>query len=187
MFQRTLLFLLALFLAIPVSHAATANGVDIPDTLASADGELVLNGSGLRKKMFLKLYVGSLYLKNPSTDANVVITADEPMAIRLDITSKLITAEKMEKATREGFEKATAGDTSSISEEIDQFIGVFRSGVAEGDSFVMRYQPGSGTAISKNGADSGTVAGLKFKQALFGIWLSNNPVQKNLKASMLGN
>ena len=32
-----------------------------------------------------------------------------------------------------------------------------------------------------------TIAGLEFKKAFFGIWLSDNPVQKSLKKAMLGN
>lgn len=187
MYQRTLLFLLVIFLSIPASHAANVNGVEIPETLASGNNTLALNGSGLRKKLFLKLYVGSLYLQSEGADAAAIVAADEPMAIRLDITSSLITAEKMEKATREGFVKATGGDTGSIAAKIDQFISVFKSGVAEGDSFIMSYQPGSGTAISKNGTGSEMVEGLDFKNALFGIWLSDDPVQANLKSSMLGN
>jgi hypothetical protein len=38
----------------------------------------------------------------------------------------------------------------------------------------------------KNGKMLGTIEGLEFKKALFGIWLGNNPADKDLKAGMLG-
>jgi hypothetical protein len=39
--------------------------------------------------------------------------------------------------------------------------------------------------VLKNGESRANVSGLAFKQALFGIWLSDNPIQKLLKAAVL--
>ena len=38
----------------------------------------------------------------------------------------------------------------------------------------------------KNDELKGTVPGIDFKIALFGIWLSNNPVDEQLKKDLLG-
>jgi hypothetical protein len=40
--------------------------------------------------------------------------------------------------------------------------------------------------VEKNGAIQGTVPGVAFKQALFGIWLGNNPVDAGLKTKLVG-
>ncbi|WP_461834636.1 chalcone isomerase family protein [Desulfothermus sp.] len=38
-------------------------GVNLPDSLPAGKESLVLNGAGIRKKLFLKLYVAGLYVK----------------------------------------------------------------------------------------------------------------------------
>lgn len=160
--------------------------VEIPDQLSAAGGDLVLNGAGIRDKLFMDLYVAGLYLKTPGLTADQVMTADQPMALRLHIISGLITAEKMVNATNEGFELSTSGNTAPIKAEIDQFIDVFREEIKEGDVFDLVYTPGVGVNVTKNGVDKGIVKGAEFKKAMFGIWLSDNPVHDGLKAELLG-
>ena len=46
--------------------------------------------------------------------------------------------------------------------------------------------PDSGTNVLKNSEYIDTIPGIEFKKAFFGIWLSNDPIQKNLKQAMLG-
>ena len=107
------------------------------------------------------------------------------MAIRLHIISGKITSEKMSKATREGFEKSTDKNTVAISSEIDQFISAFSDPIKEGDVFEF-VNTASGVNVTKNGSDKATFTSPEFKQALFGIWLSDHPVQGKLKKGMLG-
>lgn len=171
---------LALLISTPL-HAA-----DLPTSLSANGDTLSLNGSGVRTKLFIKLYKGGLYLKAPSKDAAAIINADEAMGIRLAIVSGLITAEKMENATMEGFENATGGQLAPIAGEIDQFMDVFRQGIENGYKYDLVYQPGTGTVVSKNGQVQATIGGLPFKQALFGIWLGDKPAQGKLKKGMLG-
>jgi hypothetical protein len=48
-------------------------------------------------------------------------------------------------------------------------------------------QSGKGLIVYKNGIYTVTIeCGLSFKRALFGIWISDRPVQENLKHGMLG-
>ncbi|MCF7847597.1 MAG: chalcone isomerase family protein [Kiritimatiellales bacterium] len=160
--------------------------VEMPDTLKTGKAELKLNGAGVRKKFFMDMYVGGLYLMQSGSDAAAIIKGDEPMAIRLHIVSGLITSEKMENATREGFTNATGGNTAAIQKLIEEFIAVFKAEIKKGDVYEMVYLPGQGTAVSKNGKPACTIAGMNFKQALFGIWLCDKPAQQSLKKEMLG-
>ncbi|MDN6318254.1 MAG: chalcone isomerase family protein [Marinobacter sp.] len=166
--------------------AVTVGGVDIPDTYTANDTELQLNGAGTRSKFFIDLYVGSLYVPQAQQDGNAVVEADEPQAITLHITSGMITSDRMTEATLEGFEASTDGDMTPIQSEVDQFMAVFKEEIKEGDVFDLIYVPGEGVKIRKNNEDKGTVGGLEFKKALFGIWLSDEPAQSSLKKDMLG-
>ena len=106
--------------------------------------------------------------------------------IRLAIRSDLVTREKMVEALEEGFEKSTGGDTASVREGIDALLAAMPESVGEGERYDLIYQPGTGTTLAREGEQLATMEGLAFKAALFGIWLSDDPVQADLKAAMVG-
>jgi len=181
-----LIVLAAALLVVP-AHAREVAGVEMADSMEIGGGSLRLNGAGVRTRFFVDVYVGGLYLKQPSTDAAAIIAADEPMAIRLRVISSLITRERMKKSTEAGFERSTRGNTAPFRAQIDALIAVYDEGVAVGDVFDLVYVPGTGLEVSKNGAHSATVpSGLPFKRVLFGIWISDRAVQSSLKREMLG-
>jgi hypothetical protein len=155
--------------------------------LESGGALLVLNGAGIRTRIFLDVYVGGLYLMEKGTDAAAIIEADEPMAIGLRIVTGLITNDRMQKSIEEGFQKSTGGNTAPIREKIDALIDVYAEEINDGDVFELVYLPGQGLLVYKNGVNTATIeCGLPFKRALFGIWLSDRPVQTGLKRGMLG-
>ncbi|RTZ63042.1 MAG: chalcone isomerase [Aquificaceae bacterium] len=188
MMNRFKSFMLSLCLLFSVnsSYAYTAGGVVLPDKMSVGGKLLVLNGAGLRTKFILTLYAGGLYLGAKNADANKIINANEPMAIRLKIISGFITAEKMSTATKEGFHNSTGGKTAPVQAQIDQFMGVFKQKIEKGDEFDFIYTPTGGTKIVKNNKAQTVIKSLAFKKALFGIWLSNRPAQASLKKEMLG-
>ncbi|MBE0485239.1 chalcone isomerase family protein [Marinobacter sp.] len=179
------ILLLAGSLAMP-AYALNVGGVDVPDTYSTMGHELQLNGAGTRSKWFMNLYVGGLYVPEKVNDAESVIVADEPQAITLHIISGMITSERMTEATMDGFKAATGGDLSRIQVEVDQFMAVFQEEIREGDVFDLVYLPDIGVQVFKNGEQRDSVGDLEFKKALFGIWLSDRPAQKDLKERMLG-
>jgi hypothetical protein len=180
------LLLLLLLVSLPV-QARQIGGVEIPDSLQKDGTSLVLNGAGIRTKWMMNIYVGGLYLEAAGSDAAGIVAADEPMAIRLQMVSGMITSEKMEAATREGFENTLGKNPGAMAPYIEEFIAVFREPIAEGDVFDIVHQPGKGLQVYKNGNLKSTVAGgLAFKQAVFGIWLGDKPAHAGLKKGMLG-
>ena len=71
-------------------------------------------------------------------------------------------------------------------QEIDQLTSTFNSAVSNGDYYEFIYLPDAGTNVLKNSEYIDTIPGIEFKKAFFGIWISKNPIQKNLKKAMLG-
>lgn len=186
MIKKLSLFAIAFMLISFTSGDLEIGGITMPDTIKAGDNDLLLNGAGIRTKYFLKLYVGGLYLQDKTTDATKVLSDDKPMAIRLHIISSMITSEKMEDSTREGFKKSFGNKLSSFSTEIEAFIDVFKEEINDGDIFDMIYIPGTGVKIYKNDKFSKTIEGLPFKNGLFGIWVGKKPAQDSLKEGMLG-
>ncbi len=181
----TTLFLIVFFFS-PVLFSGEIAGVKVPDSITAGKTQLVLNGAGTRTKFFMKMYVGALYLESRNSSSDKIIDGDEPMAITLHITSSLITSERMEEATREGFLNSTGGDTAPVADEIEKFISVFKEKISENDMYELIYLPGQGVEVLKNSSSRVLIKGLDFKKALFGIWLCDKPAQKSLKQEMLG-
>ncbi len=178
--------LIAVFFALPADARRVA-GIEIPETLQSAGVLLVLNGAGIRTRYFLDVYVGGLYLKQTSADAAAIMDTDEVMAIKLWIATGLVTNARMQKSIEEGFQKSTRGNTAPIREKIDALIDVYDEEIDDEDVFELVYLPGQGLNVYKNGVYTAMIeCGLSFKRALFGIWISDRPVQTSLKNGMLG-
>lgn len=184
--MKTILTLISAALMSLSVHAVEVGGIQMPESLSAESQSLALNGTGVRSKFFMDIYAAGLYLSQSSKEAQAIIAADEAMALRLHITSGLLTAEKMENATREGFEKSTGGNIAPIKATIEEFIAAFSEEIKENDVFDFVYAPATGVNVFKNGELKKNVKGLEFKQALFGIWLSEDAVQDDLKSGLLG-
>jgi len=178
---------LVMFLLSVGSMTSTHAAVEPPESMEYQDIKLTLNGHGSRVQMFMKVYENSLYLLSSNSNAEEIINKDEAMAIRIDVTSSLVTVDAMKKALIEGLEKSTDNNTGPIMKEINQLTSTFNSDVSTGDFYEFIFVPITGINVVKNSVYIDTIPGIEFKKAFFGIWLSDNPIQKNLKKAMLGN
>lgn len=185
MFKKLLFLCLSILILTSVGYTKEIGGITMPETLAAGNDTLVLNGAGTRSKFFVKAYVGGLYLKNKGGDANAIINADEPMALRIHIISKYISSDMMEEATREGFQNSTNGNTAPFKDKIDMFVSVFSNNIRNKDVYDIIYIPAEGIKVYKNKELKTTTKDLEFKKALFGIWLGNKPADRSLRNGML--
>ena len=179
-------YIKCLIISIGLFLITTLSASDVPQTIEFEGSNLILNGQGTRVVFFMKVYEGSLYLENKNSDADEIINSNIPMAIRIDVSSEMVTADAMKKALSEGLEKSTNNNTSHILDEIKQLSSSFNSAVASGDFYEFIFIPNIGTHVLKNNELVEIIPGFDFKKAFFGIFLSNNPIQKNLKKAMLG-
>ena len=104
--MKKLLFAACLCLGASGASAAELSGVFIEDQIQADSGEtLQLNGLGLREKFWVDVYVGSLYLTQPSDDVAQILSSPGPWRVQLDFVYKEVSQEKLLTAWREGFEK----------------------------------------------------------------------------------
>jgi hypothetical protein len=183
--KQMITFFVLIATAMTMNAQKTVAGVKVDDKLAIEGQNLVLNGVGTRVKMFMDMYVGALYVEKKSTNANEIMASKDGAAIRLTIVSGLISSDKMIDAVTEGFENSTGGKTAPLKSKIDKFISFFKDEIKKGDVFTM-VNTDEGVVVYKNNTKKGTIEGNDFKKALFGIWLSAKPADKNLKKAMLG-
>ena len=187
MLYRNLIVLsLILFFTFSASYAEDKNKIVIPQTTTCAGQELQLNGFGVRKKLFIKLYTASLYVQEKNSDADELLQMTQASCMRLHITSSKITSKKMINATREGFKSSTKGNTAPIEAEINAFLSWLKQPIKKGDIFEFAFLPHNVTHVSKNTAELGSIENKAFASALFGIWLGDMPAQQDLKIKLLG-
>ena len=186
--KASLLFILLWTVSIHSSQAQTTiSGVALPGTIKAGNTTMLLNGGGTRVKFFMDIYVAGLYLSTKGNNGDIIAKANEAMAVRLHIVSGLVTSEKMMEAIKEGFKKSTGDKLAPLQARIDKFVKAFATEpIVKGNEFDISYTPTDGVKITKAGKELVAIEGLDFKTALWGIWLGNEPVDKGLKAGMLG-
>ena len=185
-----LTFILSLqFSTIRAQKNLDVGGVTVPRTIDFKGKTLTLNGVGERSKMFTELYVQALYLSQLTQDANLILESDIEMAIRIHITSSLVTSKKLSKALAKGMEKSVGeAGMLKLSKEVNELEALIGREITKaGDSFNLIYNPlDKSLWIYKNDKYEGKIESFEFKKAFFGIWLSENPVDKDLKQELLG-
>jgi hypothetical protein len=162
--------------------AATLADVTLPDTITVGGQTLVLNGLGMRSKLFIKVYVGGLYLEKKTGDAAAVIQSDATKRVVLQFVYGEVTREQMVEAFEDGF-KGNA--PSAPKAQVDQLVGAMET-MKKGEQMVVTYVPGTGTTLTIRGKDKVTIPGLPFAQAVFSVWFGPKPPTSDLKNGMLG-
>ncbi len=184
--KKMLIITLTLVMMMPMAYAKEIGGVSLPDNLVAGEDQLLLNGAGLRKKLFIKVYAGGLYLKQEMANPQEIIDADDSMAIRMHFIYDGVSSKKLIDGWNKGFNNATKGNTAPIKTEIDQFNAFFSEEAKKNDIYDIIYIPDQGVSVYMKGKLKGTLKGLNFKKALFSIWLGEKPADAKLKKGMLG-
>jgi hypothetical protein len=190
--MRKILLVLTLLLSLLFSEVSAqthleVNGVTVPRKIEFQGKTLQLNGAGGRSKMWLEVYVQALYLSQLSQDPQFIIDSDTEMAIRIEITSSMVSSSKLTKAMNTGFEKSAGSNLEELRPRIEQLKSYLSDAITEKDVFVLAYNPlDQNVYVSKNEILKGKIQGFDFKKALFGIWLSDKPVDETLKKHLLG-
>ncbi|NHN24514.1 chalcone isomerase [Flavobacterium jejuense] len=148
--------------------------------------KLVLNGYGIRDKMWINLYVQALYLIEKTDNADEILDSDETIATRLYVTSSLVTREKLIKAIEEGIEKSYKGDLEPLRDRMTKFMSLFETVTEKGYVEFVYSKEDVKTYVFINDKLTGEIEGLDFRRALFGIWLEERAVDRTLKKRLLG-
>lgn len=176
-------------LALPAAAAALEiERVNVPESIAVAGVEqpLVLNGAGVRKRFFIKVYVGALYLPAQETSVEKILGSAGAKSVRMHVLYDEIEARKLADAWTDGV-KANQNETEfeALAARLAEFNAMFRT-VRRGNVMRIDLLPNGDTRVTIGEEPRGTVTGADFQRALLKIWLGDNPVDGELKRAMLG-
>jgi hypothetical protein len=171
------------------AQAVEMEGQKFEPTVALAGQTLNLNGVGLRKKVFFKVYVAGLYVGQKSTNPAAIISEKGPRRVSLRMLRD-VDASSFIDSFNEGLKNNhTEAQLNALKPQIDALTSTLKSiGEArKGDAINFDYTPDGGTQISVNGQPKGSaIAGADFFAAVLRIWLGEKPADADLKKGMLG-
>jgi len=179
---------LAALLATPGLQAAEVAGVKIDEQIKVGNSELVLNGAGLRSKVFIKVYVGALYVTQKAATPAALLDAGNPRRMSLRLLRDL-DADTLYGALLDGLkDNNSEAELAALKAPIDQFADIMKKigNARSGDTVAIDFT-GDGVGVSLNGEARGKVAGATFGRALLKVWLGDKPVDASLKKALLGN
>lgn len=184
--MRRLYLIICLLWVCQGAWAAEEAGVEFADRVEIGDQALQLNGLGIRSKFFVKVYVGALYLPEPSTDPAAVLAMPGPKRIVMHILYKEVTREQMVEAWTEGVTaNVDAEALENMRDRLDAFNAMVRT-VHKGDRVRLDLLADGTLEVYGNDTRLGEIEGRDFQTAILRVFIGDKPADKGLKRGMLG-
>ena len=188
--MKARILLIATLACLSISAWGTEiEGVRFDDKARVGNAELVLNGAGLRSRLFFKVYAIGLYLPGKKGAVADVLAQQGAKRLRI-VTLRDLTAEQFADALVEGMRKNLSEvELDPLKARIEKFRGVILAlkEAPKGAMVVIDYLPESGTRLVFNGEKRGEdIPGEDFQRSLLKIWLGDKPAQDDLKEALLG-
>ncbi len=181
--------LLAFSVAGVVAQPAELEGVKLAPTAQVGSVPLVLNGAGLRVRVFFKVYVAALYLPQKTSDPVAALAQKGPRRVAITMLRD-VDADTFAKALVDGLrDNHTEAQLTAMKTSIDALTANLRlaSEAKKGDVIHFEYAPELGTRTLINGQPRGSaIAGEEFFTAVLRIWLGDKPADAALKKGLLG-
>ncbi len=165
--------------------AVTVARVKVNDSTTVNGQTLVLNGAGVRKKLFIKVYVGALYLPTKQSDAATILAADTPREMVMHFVFS-VGKGKIAEAWEEGLEANTPNASADVKNAF-KTLSSWMEEMKDGQSIVLTYVPGTGTTVNVNGKVKGTLPGKATADAILATWIGPKPGPgSDFKKAVLG-
>lgn len=176
----------ALSLLLFSSHAWALDvaGVNVAPTVSVRQKTLTLNGAGIRKKLFVKVYVGALYTERKADTAAQLLADPGEKLVRMRFVYKKVEKEKIVEAFAEGL--ANNSPDVARSAEAKAFLSWFTADFVAGDTVDVSLSPDGTVSATHNGKALGTVRSPALVQGVLLIWFGEKPADGGLKKGMLG-
>lgn len=175
-------------LTLNLAQAVEIEGFKFDDKIKLGNGDLVVNGTGIRSK-FGKRYAMALYLPAKAGDTKAVLAAKGPKRIAITLI-KDVSGDTFANAVSKGINNnSTDAEQAALKDRVKQLSDtvIALDEIKAGASINFDWIPEKGTILTINGQMKGKeIAGEDFYNALLRVWLGEDPVQNDLKQGLLG-
>lgn len=169
----------------PVSNANALSFADLTlkDNLSWNGQSLVLNGAGIRSKLFIKVYVGALYVSKKSSDADSLIDSDGPKIVELTFLRDL-DGEKISNAFREGFAKNCKLRCDDLKPKIEELAKAVPS-IKKGQILQIAATM-DGVRLTLDEKTAADIKAADLGKEMIRIFIGKAPPTDELKKGLLG-
>lgn len=186
--NKKILLLLVTLLGVVSVDAREVAGVHIDEAAAlrGVPEALQLNGTGIRTKLFFKIYVAALYVTEKSNNADSLLASTSAKRMLMYMLYDEVEKEKLTKGWIEGFDKNLgAADYIAMKPRLMRFNDMF-STLHKNDIVQIDYVPGIGTRVTIRGEEKGVIEGEDFYRAVLSVWIGKEPAMEDMKEGLLG-
>ena len=139
----------------------------------------------VRSKLFIKVYVGGLYLPQKEKSAQKVLGTDAPRRMVLHFIYD-VSKDQMCDAWDEGLEANTPNPSAEVTKNF-KTLCTWMDGVGKGQQLALTYLPGQGTRVEIAGKVKGTLPGKPTADAILATWIGSDPAPgADFKKAILG-
>lgn len=179
------LFVVSIVLTASMVDAATVGGATLSDTVTAGGQKLVLNGGGIRKKVFIKVYAGALYLPSRQTSAERILATDTTRQMVMHFLYD-VDKEKIAEAWQEGL-RANTPNTSAAVKQSFSTLSSWMEDMKKGERVILTYVPGGGTTVEVKGRVKGVLPEKAVADAILATWIGPKPGPgEDFKKALLG-
>jgi len=182
--MRKLVVALSFLLLSSQAYGLEVAGVNVAPTVSVGQKTLVLNGTGIRRKFFFKIYVGALYLERKTASREELLKDPGDKLIRMSFVYKKVEKEKIVEAFAEGL--SNNSPTVAASPDAKAFLSWFTDDFVAGDTVDIFLGADGTVTATQNGKALGTVRDPDLARAVLLIWFGDKPADSDLAKGMLG-
>jgi len=182
--MRKFVVALSLLLLTSPAHALEVGGVTVAPTASVGTKTLMLNGAGIRRKFFFKVYVGALYLERKVASRDELLDDPGDKLIRMRFVYKKVEKEKIVDAFAEGLRNNSPAVAGTA--EAKGFLAWFTSDFVAGDTVDIALGSDGTVSATYNGKPLGAVRDPALSRAVLRIWFGEKPADADLERGMLG-
>ncbi|NVO01002.1 MAG: chalcone isomerase family protein [Geobacteraceae bacterium] len=182
--KKIILSLILSLLLASTSFAVEVAGVRLEPGITVNNQQLKLNGYGIRKKLFVKVYIGSLYSAKKFNSPAELLADSGDKLIRMNFLHSKVDKEKIIEAYQEGFANNSPGFAGSA--EAKKFLSFFTGDFMKGDVVDLTLLANGSVTASHNGKLLGQLQSPKLVKGVLAIYFGDKPADESLKKGMLG-
>ena len=179
---------LLLWLAAAPAIGAEVAGVRIDDRTRVANADLVLNGAGLRKRLFVQVYAIGLYLPQKANRPAAILEQRGPKRVAIhmlrDVSADAFT-EALAEAIRANHTETEAKGLEPRIKELSATFAELKE-AKKGMALTLDWNGATTQLLAQGKAVGKPIDGEDFYRALLRIWIGDKPVQDDLKKALLG-
>ncbi len=153
------------------------------DQLKEEGITMSLKGTARKRAFFMRVFTAGLYMEDSMSAKDVL--KDTPKSIEV-LYHYPIPGKKLAQYTKDQMKlNLNAEEYQKVKKSLPKLDQLFVD-LKPGDRYALTYIPDKGTKFVYNGKEVGLIEGSEFGKGIFAVWFGEKPMDRHLKAEMLG-